>query len=169
MGNPLIIDGKIRLKSGGYLDLQNPQVDQINYLDIAEGLGCCCRFSGQPGFISVAQHSIRVANLAPPDLRKVALLHDATEAYLGDMVKSLKVLLPGFVEIEKNLERIIFEKFDLDVRQISQIKAYDHESLLEEHRFFDGEEPFERWDPATATIHFRSEMLRTFHTKYLVP
>ena len=79
-----------------------PRIDDVDIEDIAHGLAYQCRFNGQTNaFYSVAQHSLIVAALVPEELRFAALLHDAAEAYLGDMVKPLKVLLPGFSEIEE--------------------------------------------------------------------
>ncbi|MDP3133715.1 MAG: phosphohydrolase, partial [Burkholderiaceae bacterium] len=78
-----------------------PRIDGIDIEDIAHGLAYQCRFNGQTSaFYSVAQHSLMVADLVPPALRRAALLHDAAEAYLGDMVKPLKALVPDFGHIE---------------------------------------------------------------------
>ncbi|MFH1495895.1 MAG: phosphohydrolase, partial [Pseudomonadota bacterium] len=91
-----------------------PRIDDVAIEDIAHGLAYQCRFNGQTSaFYSVAQHSLIVASLVPEELRFAALLHDAAEAYLGDMVKPLKVLLPSFSEIEDSVTRIIGERFDV--------------------------------------------------------
>ena len=69
----------------------DPQQDQVDIEDIAHGLAYQCRFNGQTRyFYSVAQHSLIVAGLVPKRLYLAALLHDAAEAYMGDMVKPLK-------------------------------------------------------------------------------
>ena len=92
-----------------------PRIDRIDIEDIAHGLAYQCRFNGQTSaFYSVAQHSIMVANILPPHLHKAALLHDAAEAYLGDIVKPLKHLLPGFAEIEAGVTRLIAQAFEVD-------------------------------------------------------
>lgn len=92
-----------------------PRIDRIDIEDIAHGLAYQCRFNGQTSaFYSVAQHSIMVASILPPPLHKAALLHDAAEAYLGDIVKPLKHLLPGFAEIEAGVTRLIARAFEVD-------------------------------------------------------
>ena len=73
---------------------QNPCVEDIDIEDIAHGLAYTCRFNGQStAFYSVAQHSLMVADLVADELKLEALMHDAAEAYLGDVVKPLKEAL----------------------------------------------------------------------------
>ena len=80
--------------------------------DIAHGLAFQCRFNGQTGtFYSVAQHSLMVMSLVPEELQFAALLHDAAEAYLGDMVKPLKNLFPECSRIEAHVMSIIGQCF----------------------------------------------------------
>jgi 5'-deoxynucleotidase YfbR-like HD superfamily hydrolase len=92
-----------------------PRIDGIDIEDIAHGLAYQCRFNGQTAvFYSVAQHSLMVASLLPPALQKAALLHDAAEAYLGDVVKPLKRLLPAFSRIEAGVTDLIAQAFGVD-------------------------------------------------------
>lgn len=112
-----------------------PRIDDVEIEDIAHGLAFQCRFNGQTNaFYSVAQHSLIVASLVPDELRFAALLHDAAEAYLGDMVKPLKVLLPAFSEIEDNVSRIIGERFGVDLDHNPIVKQADLISLATEKR-----------------------------------
>lgn len=95
-----------------------PRIDGIDIEDIAHGLAYQCRFNGQTAvFYSVAQHSLMVASLLPPPLHKAALLHDAAEAYLGDVVKPLKHLLPAFAAIEAGVTRLIAQAFGVNFGQ----------------------------------------------------
>jgi len=98
--------------------------DDICIQDIAHALACVNRFAGHTAKpLSVAQHSVLVSKLAvsdtgcPPALAsKIALqglLHDASEAYLGDMTKWLKAAMPVYCEAEERLQQVIFEKFNL--------------------------------------------------------
>ena len=62
------------------------------------------------------------------------MLHDAAEAYLGDMVKPLKVLLPAFSEIEDNVSRIIGKRFGVDLSHHPVVKQADLIALATEKR-----------------------------------
>ena len=110
-------------------------IDNIHMEDIAHGLAFQCRFNGQTSeFFSIAQHSLIVADLVPPHLRLAALLHDASEAYLGDVVKPLKALLPNFKEIEHRVEAAIAERFGVQGFGDPLIKRADMISLATEKR-----------------------------------
>lgn len=123
-------DGSILTVSGKLLNLYKPQVEKINIEDIAHGLSNLCRFGGQANtFYSVAEHSIHCSYLASPKLRLVALLHDATEAYLIDLPRPIKLQLPQYREFEDNLATAIFERFSLEVDLLSEIKDVDNKML----------------------------------------
>lgn len=99
--------------SGKEIDLLNPTVEDICIEDIAHALPNICRFNGHvKRFYSVAEHSILCANLIQnKKYRLEALLHDASEAYLGDVTRPLKASLPEYSSIEKNFQRVIAKKF----------------------------------------------------------
>ena len=112
-----------------------PRIDRVAIEDIAHGLAYQCRFNGQTReFYSVAQHSLIVAAQVPPPLRLAALLHDAAEAYLGDMVKPLKVLLPEFAALEERVSAIIAATFGIDFSDYAPIKRADLIALATEKR-----------------------------------
>ena len=112
-----------------------PRIDRVAIEDIAHGLAYQCRFNGQTQeFYSVAQHSLVVASLVPTDLRLAALLHDAAEAYLGDMVKPLKVLLPEFAVLEDKVSVLIANAFGIDFSDYAPIKRADLIALATEKR-----------------------------------
>jgi 5'-deoxynucleotidase YfbR-like HD superfamily hydrolase len=112
-----------------------PHIDRVDIEDIAHGLAYQCRFNGQTReFYSVAQHSLVVAELVAPHQRMAALLHDAAEAYLGDMVKPLKVLLPEFAALEERVTDIIARAFALDFSDYGPIKRADLIALATEKR-----------------------------------
>lgn len=114
--------------------LQTPDVADIDIHDIAHALANSCRFFGHcSGFYSIAQHSVIVSELAVGLLRAgktaevgggagaacvrmtalAGLLHDAAEAYVGDIVAPLKQLLPDFARIERGVEDAIAARFGL--------------------------------------------------------
>ncbi len=113
----------------------DPRIDDVDIEDIAHGLAYQCRFNGQTSaFYSVAQHSVLVAGIVPPHLRLAALLHDAAEAYLGDIVKPLKILVPQFSVIEQQVAAIISECFGVHELDHPQIKVADLILLATEKR-----------------------------------
>lgn len=90
----------------------NPQPEEIDIIDIAHALSLTCRFGGQcKQFYSVAEHSIRVAEIVPEAYKLVALLHDASEAYLPDLPRPEKAQLPEFKRIELTILEAIWDKF----------------------------------------------------------
>jgi len=105
---------RLRTYTGLDLDPLDPQPEALAIEDIAHGLAHTCRFSGQcPRFYSVAEHSVRVSRMVPARDALVALLHDATEAYLSDLVSPLKALgdLAGYRAIEARLLAAIYRRF----------------------------------------------------------
>ena len=105
----------ILTRSGQKFDLLNPIAAMISPYDIAHALAGLCRFNGHTStHYSVAQHSLTVSNLVPVDHQLAALLHDATEAYIGDMTRPLKALMPQYRVIEERIWQAICERFDID-------------------------------------------------------
>jgi uncharacterized protein len=91
----------------------DPKPEDVNVYDIAHALAHICRYGGHvPSFYSVAQHSSLMADhfydLGEPVLALWALVHDAAEAYIGDMIKPLKRDMPAFVAAEARLENVIW-------------------------------------------------------------
>lgn len=116
----------------------DPKEQSIKILDIAHALSNLCRFIGQcDRFYSVAQHSIHTSLMVQTDDPKIelmALLHDASEAYIGDVSSPLKQLLPEYQEIEKNIQSAIMSKFGLPSELPEQIKEVDLRMLATEKR-----------------------------------
>ena len=106
-------DGKWRSTyTGKKFHFLDPQPDEICIEDIAHALSLTCRFGGACNeFYSVAEHSIRVAEIVPKEYKLHALLHDAAEAYLADMVRPMKSSLPGFKKMEDTILFAIWKKF----------------------------------------------------------
>lgn len=95
--------------SGAVIDLLEPDPAEICIEDIAAGLSKVCRFNGQiTRHYSVAEHSIHVAELVPNRYKRIALLHDASEAYLCDVPTPLKRLLGDtYMDIERRVTAAI--------------------------------------------------------------
>lgn len=131
-------DGVFNTGSGKLINLNRPTVDMICIGDIAASLSKICRFGGHcHTFYSVAQHSVLVTALAPEYLGREALLHDAAEAYLGDVIKPLKNLIGiAYEELEREFMQVIMQKFQLDASNLIEIKVYDKMALQMEHEKF---------------------------------
>ena len=113
-----------RMLSGRRLDLLDPSPVDIEIEDIAHGLARVARWNGQTLGLSpftVAQHSVIVEEFCvqmkpgwPPAWRLAALLHDAPEFVIGDMISPFKAALGGqYKVIEKRLQRAIHIRFGL--------------------------------------------------------
>lgn len=85
---------------------------------IAWSLSMQCRFNGQVrNFYSVAEHSYILSHLVPRKYALAALMHDAAEAYIGDVVVPIKRKLADFKTYEQNLEASIMSFFNVDTCQ----------------------------------------------------
>lgn len=132
---PGVVGATIITRSGRYFDFIDPQPDQIDIKDIIWGLSNVCRFTGQcTSFYSVAQHSVLVSRNVPVYDRRAALLHDAAEAYVGDMSGPLKQLCPDYKVIEKRVEAAIFAKFGISTPLPPSVKHADLRLLRTEQR-----------------------------------
>jgi uncharacterized protein len=148
----------ISTRSGRRLYLHNPSPSQILIDDIAHGLAHQCRFNGQTNkFYSVAQHSVIVASILPSELKLAGLLHDAAEAYLGDIVQPLKELLPDFEAIESRFASVIGERFNVDLHHNSEVKKADLIALATERRDLMPMEIVE-WDSLAGIIPLRKSI-----------
>src|SRR3954465_1994545 len=119
--------------SGRFVNPFDPDPDQLDIGDIARALANVCRFGGHcRSFYSVAQHSVIVSELVEQrggDVEDVfaALMHDASEAYLGDMphpIKHRSSLGAAFKQAEAHLERVIAARFNIK-RDVPEIKKVD--------------------------------------------
>ena len=125
----------ILTNSGKHFDFADPQPDQIDILDIAQGLANECRYAGQCRvFYSVAQHSYLASQIVNPRHALEALLHDAAEAYCKDIPRPLKYMLPDYQAIEERVEAAIRERFKLPAKMSPEVKRADLILLATERR-----------------------------------
>lgn len=121
--------------SGRPLEVLRPTPDDILLVDIAHHLSMVCRFGGAVRrFYSVADHSIYVSRLVETP---GALLHDATEAYLGDVIKPIKNQLgAAYADLEKLWEAAIATRFGLppDFSSDPAVKRADVQAVQAERR-----------------------------------
>jgi hypothetical protein len=134
-----------RMLSGRRLDLIDPSPLDVEIADIAHGLARVARWNGQtqgPEIFSVAQHSLLVealfaeaVPLAPRRDRLAALLHDAPEYVIGDMISPFKAAIGGdYRQVETRLLAAILIRFGLPALMpadlVASIKAADRESAF---------------------------------------
>jgi 5'-deoxynucleotidase YfbR-like HD superfamily hydrolase len=127
----------IETASGKLYHFLNPQPDEIVIEDIALALANKCRFGGHSDFYSVAEHSVLVALRLPPGLQLAGLLHDASEAYLGDIPSPIKDVLPDYKKLENINQTAIEQKFGLDLSMddFKKIKMADLAALRTEAHY----------------------------------
>lgn len=126
----LIHDGPMML-SGQILDLNGTGGDGITLMDIAQGLCMANRYGGQTMVpYSVAQHSVLLAMHVPKPLKRYALMHDASEYILGDMIRPAKSLMPDYKATENRLSERIYNKYG--VVPMSELTEYDIRITLDE-------------------------------------
>lgn len=133
------IGNTIKVASGHYVDLGKPDPETIDLRSIAAALSKICRFGGHcPKFYSVAEHSVHATLLARSEgllgeSLIAVFLHDAAEAYVGDMVKPLKASIPQFADVERRIEAAIEQRFNVNFAQwATVIKRFDRAMLKAE-------------------------------------
>jgi hypothetical protein len=147
--------------------LTDPDPEHIDIRDIAHALANVCRYNGHiREHYSVAQHSVIVSkHFADPKLELAGLLHDAEEAYFGDMVSPLKKMFPEFGAKAAAFRAHIFAKFGVDPALMEQVKHIDEQVYyLERASFWPSAKPlpFGRRIKAKPIEMARADFLHTF-------
>jgi hypothetical protein len=114
----------------------DPRADEIHLVDIVQALSNTCRFGGHCEFYSVAQHSVLVSERCDARDALWGLLHDASEAYLGDIPGPIKrsSIFDRYRQIEASLQRVIVGKFGLDEVEPASVRVADKRMLATEMR-----------------------------------
>jgi 5'-deoxynucleotidase YfbR-like HD superfamily hydrolase len=93
-------------------------------------------------FFSVAEHSVLVLRRLENDCRPSkaerlqALLHDAVEAFIGDLIRPIKRENPAFQDLEESLLKTVFQRFELPTMMFNLVRSADDDQNAEEMRFF---------------------------------
>lgn len=154
----------IRLTDGTKHYYELPFIPNIEF--IAKTLSNINRFNGTVGCYSVAQHCVLVASRLPNEYKFDGLLHDASEAYIGDVSSPLKSIMPEFKRIEDWHHDVIDEYFNVKVRCV-EVTMADLRMLVTEAKKFgvycDGEGypdveryimKFDKWSADKAEMMF---------------
>jgi hypothetical protein len=109
--------------------------DEVNPIDIAHALSMLCRYGGHVNrFYSVAEHCVLMSQYVEPENALWTLLHDATEAYVGDMVRPLKRQIPAYVAVEDRLMEVICRRFGLPSKMPAEVAEVDSRIIHDERR-----------------------------------
>lgn len=146
----------IETNSGRFIDLYSPDPSDIWISDIAHHLAAVCRFGGAcDPWYSVAEHSCLVARLMLARglhwrIQLAGLLHDAHEAYIGDLQSPLKAMFSTgeYSDIAYRFDLVIAAKFDLALTELwsPQVKEFDNfAGSIEAHWLMPSQGRTEHW------------------------
>lgn len=126
--------------SGTRVSVMNPKPEQIDIKDISVAIAKQCRFNGHCSrFYSVAEHCARGASLAyqlyGKEVAKEFLLHDATEAYMGDLIRPVKRMIPKFEAMEQKFWEAISTKFNLPYIHSKEVHYLDNVMVVWEKQW----------------------------------
>lgn len=136
-------------RNGVWFDIKDFNADSLSIHMVANGLSCIRRFSGTDYEGTVLQHSIRIANKMPTkELRLAALMHDATEAIIGDVIAPLKAAVPEISKLEDSIAATLMTRFGADYGLLKHpiLKKADSDDAETELRIIFG------WDDPSAEL-----------------
>lgn len=177
----------IRIGNGRWVDPFKLKPKDIRIEDIANSLSRICRYNGfidNLEFYSVAEHSYLASYIAPIGYELEALLHDAREAYLQDLVRPLKrasFIKSGdcyfsWSEVEHFVHYVIAEKFGIPKDVSDTVKKIDNIMLATEKEvLLDTSDERDMWrsiedvKPSNISIHgfFPKVMIAKFLTRFI--
>lgn len=145
------------------VNLNAPAANVISVEDIAHALSHICRFNGHiQQFYSVAEHCVLLSKMVPEEYALAALMHDAAEAYTGDLTRPMRQLV-DIGPIEERFNEVIREKYRINIRfDCDEIVRADKRMLVTERPDLAviGVEPFpirlNYWSPFQARCAFMS-------------
>lgn len=121
--------------SGKWFDILKPEEYEYDIEEIAHSLSNLCRYTGHTNtFYSVAEHSVLVSRMVPPQYALVGLLHDSSECFLGDVSSPLKSILPEYKKIEESVEKAIARWFNIPFPYPRAIKEADKRMYWQERQ-----------------------------------
>lgn len=164
----------IRTIAGRSFNLLQPHATPFGIEEIAHALSHLCRFTGHTRELyTVAQHSVLVSYVVPDEFAMHGLMHDASEAFMGDVSSPLKAQLRSYKDIERTVEHAIAARFGLPVLRWSSeanaaVKHADRVLLVTEQRdLMPPGDGTERDWPDVAPLPWVIEPLQPFVAKAL--
>lgn len=163
----------MQTSTGGRFYPSDPRPGDIDGRDIAHSLSLICRYAGHISrFYSVAEHCILMSHAVAPENALHALLHDATEAFISDVPKPVKNVLPGYVALEERIWYAIAVKFGVDLIVPEEVHQADKRILVNEidvlmpgHENWPNLAGLERlpvevraWSPARAELEYATRL-----------
>ncbi len=154
----------------------SPSAEDIDIDDIAHSLSMICRANGHfREFFSVARHCINCTKEAEmrgysARVRLLCLLHDATEAYIGDMTRPLKRQLEYYCECEEKLHGEILNAFGValpNAEENALVKSVDDCMLYHEFRTFNGDCLFDEAPSIHIEIQYSERNFAETKAEYL--
>lgn len=158
--------GVIETVSGKPFDVMCPSSEMVDLDDIIHSLSLICRYNGHvPHFYSVAEHSVRaswyvLAHGGSQEEQLAALMHDAAEAYVGDMVRPIKRSGElGYIhgQLELGVQHVIGEKLGFSLPFPAIVHEADRSTYDWEVRWIRSGK-VQGWSPADARDAFRSRL-----------
>lgn len=130
----------IGTRSGARFFPWSPRAEDVRIEDIAFALAGIYRWGGHTR-MTVAQHCHQVSLLVPRELALQALMHDASEAYLGDVLRPIKRLQPDYREREDAVMGVLGEVFGFGWPMHDEVREADDLAMAIEARELMGLDP----------------------------
>jgi hypothetical protein len=139
-GSGLFPDDSMETFSGTHFNILKPDPKMISMFDISHHLSLICRFNGAcRWFYSVAQHSIYVADLVKQNGADIVtelggLLHDAAEAYTGDIIRPIKHAegVDKLIHIGDVIQEVINKKYGIESANWELVRQADNTLVVTE-------------------------------------
>lgn len=115
----------------------DPRAEDVDILDIAFALSNIARYGGHCSFYSVAEHSVIVSRMVSRENAMLGLMHDATEAYIADVIRPVKRILGRenrYFDLERRVWLAVAERFGLPADIPNEVKIADTAICIIERR-----------------------------------
>jgi hypothetical protein len=115
----------------------DPRPEDVDIVDVAHALAHVSRYGGHCQFYSVAEHSVLVSHMVPPEYALIGLLHDAPEAYIADVIRPVKRILTRenlYFSLEQRIWEVIARRYGVAATLPEAVKVADTSICIVEQR-----------------------------------